>query len=143
MQTDLDSFSDAQLLRDLRDELDDILEGHDPNENVDPEDLYDEVMDAIGNEGDEGDPEEAEIDLEDLEAEMEEAGTCVEDVVSEIVGKAKEGCDGFVKSGVEADQPRGGPAATGAGGSWMPPRRDIPGRGAQTFQRYIRARSQA
>lgn len=140
MQTDLDLFSDAQLLRDLRDELDDILEGRDPNENVDPDELHDEVMAAIEDAGDEGDPEESEIDLEDLEAEMEEAGTCVEDVVSEIVGRAKEGCDGFAKFAVEVDQPRGGPAASDAGGSWMPPRRDIPSRGALTIQRYVRAR---
>jgi hypothetical protein len=141
LRTDLDSFSDARLLRDLQDELDDILEGHDPNEDVSPDELYDEVMLSVGDEGDEQDPEESEISLADLEAEMEEADTCVEDVVREIVGMPKEGCDENTKQHVEVDQRRGGPAATEALGSWMPPRRDIPSRGARTFQRYVRSRS--
>lgn len=137
-QTDLDTFSDTQLLRDLRDELDDILEGRDPNENVAADELFDEVMVAIDDAGDDGDPEESEISLTDLENEMEEAGTCVEDVVREIVGMAKEGCDGTLD--IEVQQPRGGPGTTDTGGAWLPPRRDVPSRGAVTFQRYVRAR---
>src|SRR6185503_10905867 len=48
---DLDGFSDAQLLQDLIDEIDDILQGHDPNEIVD-EDTVGDVIDALEDDGD-------------------------------------------------------------------------------------------
>jgi hypothetical protein len=75
---DLDTFSDAELMTDLIDEIDDILEGHDPDEIVDEEAVQD-VLDALNDGGDTGD--ESEIDFEDLVAEMDEAQTTVQDVV--------------------------------------------------------------
>lgn len=76
--TDLDRMSDAQLLRDLIDEIDDILEDDDPNEIVDGETVAD-VLDALDDDGDTGD--ESEIDFADLVAEMDEVQTTVQSVV--------------------------------------------------------------
>ena len=75
---DLDGMSDAQLLRDLIDEVDDILEGHDPDDIVD-EDTVGEVLDALGDDGDTG--AELEINFADLVAEMNEVPTTVQAVV--------------------------------------------------------------
>ena len=80
---DLDRMSDAQLLRDLIAEIDDILEGHDPNEVVD-DDTVGEILDALHDDGDDG--VEAEIDFEDLVEEMGEAHTSVEAVVEGALG---------------------------------------------------------
>ena len=67
---DLDSFSDAQLMRDLADELDDIYDELDPDEEYPLDELHGAIMEALSDEGDEDDPEEAEIDEADLEGEM-------------------------------------------------------------------------
>lgn len=86
---DLDSYSDEQLQTDLTDELDDIYaELGDPNAQYALDDLNTAILDALGDEGDEGDEEEMEIDLADLNAEMEEAGTTLDDVVDEALAEA-------------------------------------------------------
>lgn len=76
--TDLDGLSEAQLLRDLIDEIDDIIDGHDPDEIVDG-DTVEEVIVALHDDGDSGD--EAVIDFEDIEAEMEEADASLEEII--------------------------------------------------------------
>ena len=81
--TDLDSFSDAQLDRDLQDELDDVLEDHAPGDVADVATMQAEIIEALSDDGDTG--AEAEITLADLRAEMEEAGTSVEEVVHDAL----------------------------------------------------------
>ena len=86
---DLDAYSDEQLETDLADELDDIFaELGDPDAQYALDDLKTAILDALGDEGDEGDEEEMEIDLADLNAEMEEAGTTLDDVVDEALAEA-------------------------------------------------------
>ena len=87
-RADLDSFEPGRLERDLQDELDDIFEFYDPDEDVTPEVMFDEIMVALGDEGDYLDPEENEISLQDLRDEIEELGdgTTLEDVVMEALG---------------------------------------------------------
>ena len=88
---DLDSYSDEQLQTDLTDELDDIYaELDDPDGEYDLDVLKADILDALGDEGDEGDAEEMEIDLADLNEEMAEAGTTLEDVVDEALARADE-----------------------------------------------------
>jgi hypothetical protein len=87
---DLDSFSDAQLERDLADELDDVYSQLDPDEEYSLEELHDAIMEALSDDGDEEDAEEEEIDEEDLEGEMEEDGTTLEDVVQAALLRADE-----------------------------------------------------
>ena len=83
----LDAFPPARLDRDLQAELDDIFVGHDPNELVDLDELKAEIMAALSDEGDDDDAREADINLEDLEAEMEEDDTTLEDVVEEALNE--------------------------------------------------------
>jgi hypothetical protein len=86
---DLDSYSDEQLQRDLSDELDDIYaQLEDPDGEYDLDVLRTAILDALGDDGDEG--YEQEIDLADLNAEMEEAGTTLGDVVDEALARADE-----------------------------------------------------
>jgi hypothetical protein len=73
---DLDSFDDARLDRDLEAELDDIYEEWGPNEPVDLDDLGEAISSALSDDGDEG--VEDDISQEELEDEMEEAGTTLE-----------------------------------------------------------------
>ena len=74
---DLDSYTDAQLQRDLEDELDDIYPKlGDADGEYSLDDLKSDIMDALGDEGDTGN--EDEIDMADLNAEMTEAGTTLE-----------------------------------------------------------------
>jgi hypothetical protein len=82
-RTDLDAFSDARLDRDLQDELDDVFDEHSPDAVADVATIQAAIMAALQDEGDEG--AEAEISLADLEAEMREAGTDVEDVVHDAI----------------------------------------------------------
>jgi len=82
-RTDLDSFSDQQLDRDLQDELDDVFENHQPEDVGNVEAMQREFMEALADDGDEG--AEMEISLADLEAEMQEAGTSVADVVHDAL----------------------------------------------------------
>jgi fumarylacetoacetate (FAA) hydrolase family protein len=86
-QLDLDSLSDDQLRKDLMLELDDVDQLPDEQEGeLDTEaELIDAFMDALQDSGD--DEAESELDLADLQAEMEEAGTTVEDMVEQSVRK--------------------------------------------------------
>lgn len=84
---DLDEITDDdELVSYIIADLDDILDGRDPSEDVDPRQLYLELLFALGDEGDEFDPEESVISLSDLRDEMAEADTSVEDVVLEALG---------------------------------------------------------
>jgi len=83
LRTDLDSFTDEQLDRDLQDELDDVFENHQPEDAGDIETMQRELMEALSDADDEG--AEMEISLADLEAEMQEAGTSVADVVHDAL----------------------------------------------------------
>lgn len=86
---DLDSYTDAQLKRDLDDELDDIYQKlGDPDGEYDLTDLKEDILAALGDDGDEGN--EDDIDLADLNDEMSEAGTTLEDVVDDALAKADE-----------------------------------------------------
>jgi hypothetical protein len=86
---DLDSYTDAQLERDLLDELDDIYaELGDPDGEYDLDVLKADIMDALGDAGDEG--YEDEIDMADLVDQMSEDSTTVEDVVDEALERADE-----------------------------------------------------
>jgi len=86
---DLDSYPDSILERDLSDELDDIYtQVDDPDGEYDLDVLKAHILDALGDNGDEG--FETEIDLADLNEEMEEAGTSLEDVVDEALARADE-----------------------------------------------------
>lgn len=78
---DLDKYTDARLDRDLQAELSEIFDGHDRNEPVDIQELNTELMEALSDEHDDGDPSRLDISFEDIEAEMEEDGTTVADVV--------------------------------------------------------------
>lgn len=83
---DLDTYTPAQLDRDLRAELDDIYEGHDPDADVDFQEVHDEVMEALSDAND--DESESEIDFADLEEEMSEINTTVEKVVTAALRRA-------------------------------------------------------
>lgn len=86
-QHDLDSLSDAELRKELLAELDDVDQLPDEEEGeLDTEaELVDAFMNALQDTGD--DAAESELDFADLEAEMEEAGTSIEDVVQSSVRK--------------------------------------------------------
>ena len=83
---DPDSLDDATLQHDLEAELDDIYADHDPDSQFELADLKEAMLEALGDEGDEGDEEE--IDFDDLEADMEEAGTTIEAVLDEALAQA-------------------------------------------------------
>jgi hypothetical protein len=83
---DLDALSPATLDRDLQAELDDIYESLPPDRLDSLDDLMDHIIDALSDEGD--DRTEQDIDEENLEAEMEEAGTSLEDVVEAALQQA-------------------------------------------------------
>lgn len=77
---DLDAYSDTQLSRDLNDELDDIYQmGLQPNSRYSLDVCKNMMMEALSDDGDAG--YENEIDYSDLETEMEEADTDLEDEV--------------------------------------------------------------
>ena len=78
-RTDLDSFSDERLDRDLQAELNAVLKHHRPDETGDVATMQDEIMEALSDDSDEGDA--GEISFADLEAEMHEDHTTVADVV--------------------------------------------------------------
>ena len=87
---DLDLYEEAQLQEDLVDELDDILvsEGGqmEPDALYSIEELRAAILGALSDQGDEG--LEKEIDRADLDMEMEEADTTVEDVLDEALAEA-------------------------------------------------------
>lgn len=76
---DLDAMSDAELLKDLQDELDDVFEHHQASETADIASVQEAIMEALSDDGDTGD--ETEISFADLEAEMAEDDTDVKDVI--------------------------------------------------------------
>ena len=86
-QDDLDAIPPGRLDALLQAELDDIFEGTDPNELVDLEELKEEIMSALSDEGDDDDPAEAVIDFAELDAEMEEDETSVDAVVDEALSE--------------------------------------------------------
>lgn len=102
---DLDQMSEEQLLRYLIDEVDDILEGRDPDEVVDGETVA-EVIEALGDDGDTGD--ESEMDFAELVAEMDEADTTVQAVVEGAleVQLARGGGRDFIVAARRAAPPR-------------------------------------
>lgn len=82
-RTDLDSFSDERLDRDLQAELDEVFKEHPRDAVADVATIQAAIMAALSDEGDEGD--EAEISLADLEAEMREDHTTVAEVVHDAI----------------------------------------------------------
>jgi hypothetical protein len=84
--SDLDGYSDAQLTRDLTDELNDIFEGLPPDKQYPLDALEEAILEAFSDDGDEG--FESEIDMEDLDEEMEEAQTSLDDVVEAALERA-------------------------------------------------------
>ncbi len=83
---DLDLLDDATLQRDLEAELDDIYTDFDPNGQFPLEELKAAMLEALSDGGDEG--VEDEIDFEDLEADMEEADTTIDDVLDMALAEA-------------------------------------------------------
>lgn len=83
---DLDALDAATLDRDLEAELDDIYQSLPPDRLDSLDDLMDRILDALSDGGDDG--TEQDIDEENLEAEMEEAGTSLEDVVEAALQQA-------------------------------------------------------
>ena len=82
VRADLDTYDDARLMRDLRDELNDVL-AEVEDDDTDAETLASLILDALGDAGDTG--YETDITLEDLVAEMAEAGTSLEEVIAEAL----------------------------------------------------------
>lgn len=83
---DLDQIEGDQLDGYLEDELDDVFDEIDPDENVSSDELVKAILYALSDAGDTGD--ETYIDENELEAEMNEAGTSLADVVTEAVEAA-------------------------------------------------------
>lgn len=76
---DLDLLNSQQLAAALNAELDDVYESLDPNSDYDLDDIFEAIMYALSDAGD--DYSEQAIDLDDLIEEMEETGVSLEDVV--------------------------------------------------------------
>jgi len=85
---DLDQLDDATLQRDLEAELDDIYAEFEANGQFPIAELKEAMLEALGDEGDDGDDAEEEITLDELEAEMTEADTTLEDVLDEALAAA-------------------------------------------------------
>jgi hypothetical protein len=85
---DLDGLDDARFLRDLEAELDDIYAQFPRDAEVPLEDLKDAILTALEDTGDAGDAAEEEISFDELEAEMEEADTTLEDVIDDALAEA-------------------------------------------------------
>lgn len=83
---DLDALNAQMLDAAFNDELDDIYETLDPDGFYSDEQVVDAVMAALSDNGDEGN--EDIISFDELEAEMAEAGTTVEDEVTAAVEEA-------------------------------------------------------
>jgi len=87
---DLDALSNDEINELLQDELDpDDLAAcglTNPRASKTVDEMFDIIMCALGDDGDAGD--EAELDFDDLEAEMEEAGTTLEAVVERALERA-------------------------------------------------------
>ena len=85
---DPDSLDDATLQHDLEAELDDVYIDHDPDTEFDIDDLKEWMLEALRDDGDDGDDAEEEIDFDDLESDMEEAGTTIPAVLDEALAQA-------------------------------------------------------
>jgi hypothetical protein len=85
---DLDVLDDATLQRDLEAELDDIYTDFDPDGQFQLAELRAAMLEALGDEGDEGDDAEEEITFEQLETEMTEADTTLEEVLDAALAEA-------------------------------------------------------
>ena len=87
---DLDALNDAQLGALIQAELDDddlVKCGiGNPNASKTKEEMFDVIMCALGDDGD--DESEQSLDFDDLEDEMEEAGTTVAEVVQRALERA-------------------------------------------------------
>lgn len=87
---DLDSYSNARLSKALYEELDDILVADggefEPDEEYPLKDLHAAILNAFSDEEDDAD--EGDIDLEDLNEELEEDGTTLEDAVEVALEKS-------------------------------------------------------
>ena len=85
---DLDRLTPAQLEQEIIDELDDLFAelGLNPNGLYADDRLEEAILLALSDEGD--DDNEDDVDYDELEEEMEEAGTSVEDVVAGAVEEA-------------------------------------------------------
>lgn len=86
--SDPDTFSDAQLLRALTDEIDDAFDADEADKEVDLDDLAERILAALSDDGDSD--YETEIDFEDFEAEMEEAETTLRRVIAQALDAADE-----------------------------------------------------
>lgn len=84
--TDLDALDAQTLDAAFNDELDDIYETLDPDGFYSDAEVVDAVLMALSDAGDQGN--EGIIDFDELEAEMAEAGTSVEDEVIAAVEEA-------------------------------------------------------
>lgn len=80
---DLDAMSDAELSKDLQAELDEVFKHHQAGETADLATVQGAIIQALSDEGDEGD--EDEISFADLEAEMHEDDTDVADVIHDAL----------------------------------------------------------
>ena len=105
---DLDWMTPADIERDLRDEVDDIMEGHTPGELVEVDELFSEIVEALGDDGDTG--YETAINMEDLVEEFAEAGTCVNAVVQRVLQMDVEPCDGELAHASDASVGVRGPS---------------------------------
>jgi hypothetical protein len=85
---DLDQLDDATLQHDLEAELDDIYADFEPDGEFQLAELKTAMLEALGDEGDEGEDAEEEITFEQLETEMKEADTTLEDVLDEALAQA-------------------------------------------------------
>lgn len=95
VRSDLDTYDDARLMRDLRDELNDVLEEVE-DDDADLETLAGLILDAFGDDGDTG--AETDISLQDLEAEMKEAETTLEEVIAGALGMGVSDAGGSVST---------------------------------------------
>jgi hypothetical protein len=86
--SDLDELDDATLERDLEAELDDIYDLLDEDAEYPLAQLKAAMLTALGDEGDAGDEDEEEITLAELEQEMAEADTSLEQVVDDALEAA-------------------------------------------------------
>lgn len=108
---ELDDLSDAEIDQLLQAELDDedlAACGLNPRARITVEDMQAIVMCALGDDRD--DDDEDDVDFDDLEAEMEEAGRTLEDVVQEALVRA-DALAHAPPSGPAADRPDAAPAA--------------------------------
>ena len=86
--TDLDDLSQEDLDQELTDELDDIFDRGGADNPVSLQQAFTEVMYALSDAGD--DASESIVDFDELEAEMEEAGTSLEQEVWNALNEADE-----------------------------------------------------